>query len=515
MIKASAHGVSKRFGATLALDGVHLTVQSGEVHGLVGHSGAGKSTLVSILTGLAGPDAGRVRFEGEPAPPLTDRGSWRRLVACVHQRSMIIPELTVAENLYLNRQSSRPFINWKALYRRASAMLETFGVGVRPDLPAGELSVEQRQLVEIARALASGARFVILDEPTARLDGGAIDRLFASVQALRQGGLSFLYVAHRPQEVYDVCQTVTVLRDGRGVLTQAVARLTQNELAEALTGRTRLALPAAPAPVETAEPEPPKRSRKKKAEPSTESPPVVPQREIVLAVAGLRLRDRYDDLHLDVGLGEIVGLTGSSSSGKVALAETIAGMRRPDAGSVIVEGVPLGRDGGPARAVRIGIGFVPGDVRLIPLMSLAENATLPVAARLGRYGIISRSLLKQAGRQVMTDFGLQAKSPGQPVSRLSGGDARKVALARALATQPKALVLIDPTAGADTRATESLHDSMMVAASRGTAILLVSGELDDLRICDRVLVMHRGRIALERPRGWNDGDVIAAIEGAA
>jgi len=380
VIKASAHGVSKRFGPAQALDGVHLSVQGGEVHGLVGHSGAGKSTLVSILTGLIGPDAGRVRFEGEAAPPLTDRRSWRRLVSCVHQRSLIIPELSVAENLYLNRQSSRPIINWKALHRKASELLETFGVGVRPQLPAGELSVEQRQLVEIARALSSGVRFVILDEPTARLDGAAIDRLFASVHALRQGGVTFLYVAHHPQEVYDVCQTVTVLRDGRNVLTQGVARLAQNELAEAITGRTRLALPAAPSSPqveqglepESSEPSKPKRSRKKAPAPEPEPEPVVPHRETVLAVNGIRLRDRYDAIHLEVGLGEIVGVTGSSSSGKVALAETVAGMRRPDAGSVTVDGALLGR--GPAQALRIGIGFVPRDLRLIPSMSVADHS---------------------------------------------------------------------------------------------------------------------------------------------
>jgi len=515
VIKASAHGVSKRFGPTLALDGVHLTVQGGEVHGLVGHSGAGRSTLVSILTGLIGPDAGRVRFEGEPAPPLSDRGAWRRLVSCVHQRSMMIAELSVAENLYLNRQSSRPLINWKALHRRASELLETFGVNVRPTLLAGELSVEQRQLVDIARALASGVRFVILDEPTARLDGAAIDRLFASVDALRQNGMTFLYVAHRPQEVYDICQTVTVLRDGHNVLTQGIAHLTQNELAEALTGRTRLAMPAEssleePPPVK--EPPHPRRSRRKKAaEPEPE--PVAPQREIVLAVQGLRLRDRYDDIHLEVGLGEIVGVTGSSSSGKVALAESVAGMRRPDAGSVTVEGAVLRR--GPADALRIGIGFVPRDPRLIPALSLAENATLPVAATLGRYGMVSPRLLKQAGRRIMEDFAIRARSPRQPLNRLAGGDARKVALARALATQPKALVVIDPTAGADTGSTESLLNLLMVAASRGVAIMLVSDELYDLRICDRVLVMCHGRVVLECPRGWNDGEIIAAIEGVA
>jgi simple sugar transport system ATP-binding protein len=240
---------------------------------------------------------------------------------------------------------------------------------------------------------------------------------------------------------------------------------------------------------------------------------VVPQREIVLSLAGLRLRDRYDDIQLEIGLGEIVGITGSSSSGKVALAETVAGMRRPDAGTITVGGEVLRP--GPAHALRSGIGFVPQDPRLIPSLSLAENVTLPVTAGLSRYGMILPSVLNQAGRQAMEEFRIGAKGPGQPVGRLTGGDARKAALARASATQPKALVLIDPTTGADTRSSESLLDSVMAAASRGAAVLLVSDELEDLRICDRLVVLRHGRIALESPRGWNDGEIIAAIEGVA
>jgi simple sugar transport system ATP-binding protein len=519
MITASAHGVSKRFGPTTALDGVHLAIQAGEVHGLVGRNGAGKSTLVSVLTGLIRPDAGRVRFDGQPAPPLADRDAWRRRVACVYQKPMIIPELSVAENLFLNRQSTGELIDWRALNKRAARMLEMFGVQVKPGQRAAELTVEQRQLVEIARALSAGVRFVILDEPTAQLDGAAIDRLFASMRALREDGVTFLFISHHLDEVYDVCQNVTVLRDGRNVLSRPVDELTRQELIDAMTGEASLAAAGesqgdvdGDAPREV--PPKPKGRRKKVPQPRPAPPP--PPRETVLDVEELRLRDRYEGITFQVGLGEIVGLTGSASSGKVALAETVAGMRRPDSGRVTVGGVRPRP--GPAGAIAAGIGFVPRDRHregLIPLLSLAENATLPIADRLGRYGIVDPRQLRAKGRAAIADYDIQAAGPMQPVGGLSGGNAQKVVLARALAAQPKALVLINPTAGVDIRSKTSLLNAVMVEASRGAAVLLVSDELDDLRICDRVLVMHHGRIVLEKARGWSDAEVVSAVEGVS
>jgi simple sugar transport system ATP-binding protein len=511
MITASAHGVSKRFGPTTALDGVHLTIHSGEVHGLVGRNGAGKSTLVSLLTGLARPDSGRIRFDGQAAPPLTDRDAWRRRVACVYQKSMIIPSLTVAENLFLNRQSPGELIDWRALRKRAGELLEAFGVAVKPNRLAGELSVEQRQLVEIARALSTGVRFVILDEPTAHLDGAAIDRLFASMRVLQEGGVTFLFISHHLQEVYDVCQSVTVLRDGRNVLSRAVSELPHRELVEAITGEPA---PPDPEPEQPEEAPKPKRG-KKKAEPKPEPEP--PAREPLLAVESLSLADRYEEIDLQVGLGEIVGVTGSASSGKVALAETIAGLRRPDSGRITLEETRLAA-GTPAAAIKAGIGFVPQDRNkegLIPLLSLAENATLPIAGKLGRRGLIDPKLLRAKGREAIAAYDIQAQGPMQPVERLSGGNAQKVVLARALSTQPKALVLINPTSGVDIRSKESLLNAVMVAASQGAAVLLVSDELDDLRICDRILVMRHGRVVLEKARGWTDAEVVSAVEGVS
>ncbi|MEU4746065.1 ATP-binding cassette domain-containing protein, partial [Actinosynnema sp. NPDC023658] len=208
-----AVGIDKRFGSTVALDDVGIRVESGEVHALVGRNGAGKSTLVSILTGMRTADRGSVAFSGEPAPPAQDRAAWRRLVACVYQRSTAVPHLTVAENLFLNRQSEGAApIRWSALRARAGNLLEQYGVAVRPDAAVADLTVEQRQLVEIARALSGGARFIILDEPTAQLDAPAIERLFDRMRALQDDGVTFLFISHHLLEEYEGCQSVTVYR---------------------------------------------------------------------------------------------------------------------------------------------------------------------------------------------------------------------------------------------------------------------------------------------------------------
>src|SRR5436309_9560434 len=209
-----ATGVSKRYGATVALSDARLRVLPNESHALVGRNGAGKSTLVGILTGLRSPDAGEIRFAGKPAPAISDRAAWRPLVACVYQHSTIIPDLTVAENLFVNRQpTERGLINWSTLRRQARELLDRWNVGVSEEMRAGDLRIEARQLVEIARALSYGARFIILDEPTAQLDGDEIKRLFGRMRELQAAGVTFLFISHHLQEVYEICQAVTVLRD--------------------------------------------------------------------------------------------------------------------------------------------------------------------------------------------------------------------------------------------------------------------------------------------------------------
>ncbi|MEV4381897.1 sugar ABC transporter ATP-binding protein [Streptosporangium sp. NPDC049644] len=485
-----ALGITKRFGPTTALNGAEIAITEGETHALIGRNGAGKSTLVSILTGLQRPDEGEVRFAGQPAPPPADRDAWRQRVACVYQKSTIIPTLSVAENLFLNRQTERGRINWRSLRTRARRLLEQYGVDVDAETMAGDLGVEQRQLLEIARALSFGARFIILDEPTAQLDGPAIQRLFDRMRSLREQGVTMMFISHHLEEVYEICQSVSVFRDARHIVTAAVEDLPHDRLVDAMTGEATAAYEY--------------RTR-----------PLAPSAPVVLSTRGLSLAGRYQNVDLDVRAGEIVGLAGSGSSGKVGLAETLVGLQRADTGTVTVNGTDI-KQGDVPSALRAGLGFVPQDRHhqgFVPLLSIAENATIPIAHKLGRFGAVSPARRREHGARMIEQLDIKTTGPDQPVADLSGGNAQKVVLARALADDPRALVVINPTAGVDVKAKHSLLGAVEDAADRGAGAVLVSDELDDLRICDRVLVMFHGRIVKNVPRGWTDNELVAAMEG--
>ncbi|GAA5091535.1 sugar ABC transporter ATP-binding protein [Nocardia iowensis] len=490
---AEAIDVSKRFGRNvLALDRVGLRVAAGRTHALVGRNGAGKSTLVSILTGLATPDEGEVRFNGLPAPSPGDRDAWRSRVACVYQKSTIIPDLSVAENLFVNRQHlGGRIINWRRVRGRARELLDTWSVPVDVDTVARDLSVEHRQLVEIARSLSHGARFIILDEPTAQLDGPAIKRLFSRIGDLQAQGVTFLFISHHLDETYEICRDITVFRDARHVVTAPAADLGKKELIAAMTGDSvELQIPAA------------------RRDPDAAATPT-------LRVEGLTRSGEFSDVSLEVKPGAIVGLAGGGSSGRIEVAETIVGLRKAAAGSILVSGTRP-RRGGVRAALDAGIGFVPRDRHeegLIPEMSVADNATLTVPHRLGRLGLLSRRTRNTVAGKAIEDLGIKTEGPEQSVAELSGGNQQKVVFARALATDPAVLVLITPTAGVDVRSKETLRGVVRDAADRGTAVLVVSDELDDLRDCDRVLVMVQGRIAQEFEKGWGDKELVAAMEG--
>jgi simple sugar transport system ATP-binding protein len=487
-----AIGITKRYGSTTALDKVQLVIDEGDSHALVGRNGAGKSTLVQIVTGLQAQDEGVVRFSGRPAPSLTDRDGWRRCVACVYQHSTIIPSLSVAENLFINRQPARVggLINWKATRAEAQDLLDSWDIAVRADSAAGDLSVEQRQLVEIARALSAGARLIILDEPTAQLDSHGIERLFQRLRDLQAHGVSMLFISHHLQEIYEVCQTVTVFRDAQHIVTSPVAELSKSELIDAMTGEARIATEAA-----------------ERTSAAREGTPA-------LRLTSLTQSGSFEDVSLSVQPGEVVGLTGGASSGRLAVAETIVGLRRADGGTVEVAGVRTG-NGVPA-ALDAGIGFVPRDRRhqgFVPQLGVAENATMSIATRLGRGGFINLHKRDERARRMISDLSVKASGPHQPVGSLSGGNQQKVVMGRALANDPTVLVLMHPTAGVDVRSKETLIGVVDEVRRRGTAVVIVSDELEDLYPCDRVLVMFQGRVTDEFASGWSERDLIAAIEG--
>ncbi|MFJ9409969.1 sugar ABC transporter ATP-binding protein [Streptomyces sp. NPDC101393] len=486
----AAEGIVKRYGPTVALDGARLTVRAGEAHALVGRNGAGKSTLVSVLTGMERPDSGTVTFGAEPAPGWGDTAAWQRRVACVYQKSMTVPELTVAENLYLNRFRGERTIRWRALRAQARGLLAEYGVDVDPAARIKDLGVEQRQFVEIARALSFGARLIILDEPTARLDAGGIDRLFGKLRALRAQGVAFLFISHHLQEVYELCDTVTVFRDARHVLTAPVTGLAKNELVAAMTG------------------EEPGAARVVRGSARTPGEPV-------LRTEGLALEGQFAPLDLTVRAGEVVGLAGATASGNTAIGEALAGLRAPGGGRITVRGRPV-RTGSVPHAIDAGIGYVPEDRHregLIPGRSVAENATLTVADQLGPMGTVLPARTREFAGRMIASLDIKTTGPGQPVSGLSGGNQQKVVIARALAREPAVLVAVRPTNGVDVKSKDALLGVVRQVADGGSGALIVSDELDDLRVCDRVLAVFHGRVIAEFGSGWSDRELVAAMEG--
>ena len=353
---ARADGVWKSFGRMVALADVSLSVQGGECHALVGRNGAGKSTLVGVLTGLLKPDRGAVDLYGEPAPGPGDRAAWQERVACVYQRSMVIPTLSVAENIFLNRDEGS-LVRWRSLRKQARELLLEWGFDLDVDQPAGELSVEQKQIVEIARALSTGARFLILDEPTASLESSAIERLFDRVRRMKENGVAILYISHHLEEIYEICDSVTVLRDGKRIVTAPVADLDHERLVSAMVG-SALA-----------------RSQDTFARSDGEG-------AVRLEVSGLSARSPLGDAHdisLAVRAGECVGLFGLRGSGAVAVADAVAGLLKPVAGTISLDGVPL-RTGKVDSALARGVAYVPEDRHARGFVPDARCAREPDAA---------------------------------------------------------------------------------------------------------------------------------------
>ncbi len=493
---AATRGVSKVFGVTPVLKDVTIDIPVGDARALVGRNGAGKSTLVALLTGILAPTSGTVELAGQPAPPLGNRTAWRERVACVYQRWTVIPGLTVAENLFLNNQATGAggLIQWRRVRERARAVLRDWDLDVDPDLEASRLTVEQRQVIEISRALLQGSRFIILDEPTAELERREVNRLFDRIKALQASGVTFVYISHHLEEIYEICRTVSVLRDGVLVANAPLAEMPTDCLVTAMVGEAAMTSRPARAATTTA---------------GTGTP--------ALVVEGLHVAGTVHDVSFAFSRGECVGLAGLAGSGKDEIGEVIAGQRRASGGVVRVEGTPLaGRS--PVEARQRGVGFVPRDRHVrgnFPLLSIAENLTVTVADTLGALGFVWPSRRRARAGRLMHDLGIVASSPEQPVSELSGGNQQKGLMGRALASAPKVLVLVAPTQGVDIASKIALFRVVADARAKGTAVLVISDELDELSVCDRILVVFRGRLVASFGRERDDHALVAAIEGLA
>jgi len=510
-----AAGIHKRFGSTYALRGVDLSLLPGHCLGLVGRNGAGKSTLVSILSGILTPDAGQVLFDGQPAP--SDTAGWRGRIATVFQHSMVVPGLTVAENVFLGSQPGRGgFVDWREMRARTRSVMAEWGFDVNASAPCGSLTVEQRQIVEIVRALAAGTRCLLLDEPTAALERGAVQRLFERIRQLRQAGVAILYISHHLEEVFEICTEAAVLRDGELVLSAPLAGLSKDDLVTAMVGQIQYSERT------VATPEPPPRSSARAASPAAFSSPPSPSAAAAgaLTVTGITLDSPGTSLRnvsLTVRPGERVGVTGLRGSGATTLARIVAGAVAPDTGSVRLGDRPL-RPGDRADALRAGVGYIPEDRQadgFVPLLGVAENITMAIVDRLARFGLVSPRRREARAAPLARRLSLVSAGLGQPVGELSGGNQQKVTVARALARDPKLIVAITPTRGVDVASKELLLGELdRAVGTAGASLLLATDELDDLAICDRVIVLVRGEIYTEFTEPPFDRErLIAATEG--
>ncbi|HEX2072195.1 MAG TPA: sugar ABC transporter ATP-binding protein [Geodermatophilus sp.] len=484
--------VSKSFGAVAALRGARLELRAGEAHALVGENGAGKSTLVKILAGVHAPDSGQVLLDGVPVHldnPATARAAG---IAVIYQEPTLFPDLSVAENIFMGRQplAGGRRIDRRELATRCRALFERLGVHMDPDRPARGLSIADQQMVEIAKALSFDARVLIMDEPTAALSGVEVERLFTVARSLRDAGAAVLFISHRFDEIFDLCDRITVMRDGQWVSTDLAADLTVDQVVRRMVGREVASL-----------------FPKQDVEPG----------EVVLEVRGLARRGVFTDISFDVRAGEIVALAGLVGAGRSEVVRAIFGVDPYDAGSVRVGGRAL-KPGFPAAAMAAGIALVPEDRRqqgLVMELSVERNATLTRRWKLARAGLLSSRAERATAAEWAKRLQVKAGKLSDPVSTLSGGNQQKVVLAKWLSTAPRVLIVDEPTRGIDVGTKAEVHRLMSQLAADGLAVVMVSSELPEvLGMADRVLVMHEGRLVDDIPRARaNEDSVMLAATG--
>ncbi|BCJ76275.1 ribose import ATP-binding protein RbsA [Catellatospora sp. IY07-71] len=479
-------GVSKSFGAVAALRDVHVELHAHEAHGLVGENGAGKSTLVKILAGVHAPDTGTITLDGRPLRLTGPADARAAGIAVIYQEPTLFPDLSVAENIFMGRQPLRSLrrIDTALMRARAAELFERLGVRLDPDRPARGLSIADQQLVEIAKAISLDARVLVMDEPTAALSGVEVERLFAVTRSLRDAGTAVLFISHRFDEVFALCQRITVMRDGRWVSTDPTSELGVDEVVRRMVGREVSAM-----------------------YPKLETAAGAPR----LQVRGLTRRGAFAEVGFTVHAGEIVALAGLVGAGRSEVSRAIFGVDRYDSGEVLVDGVRL-PPGDIAAAIRAGLALVPEDRRqqgLVMELSVERNTNLPRRWRLTRGGLLFGGAERRSALSWAQRLQVKAGRLTDPVSTLSGGNQQKVVLAKWLATEPRVLIVDEPTRGIDVGTKAEVHRLLSQLAADGVAVLMVSSELPEvLGMADRVLVMHEGRLAADIPRARADQETV-------
>jgi simple sugar transport system ATP-binding protein len=470
--------IRKSFVGVYALKGVDFSIREGEIHCLVGENGSGKSTLIKIISGILHPDSGEIFINGHTMNHMEAAASLARGIRVIYQDLSLFPNLTVAENIAVSELEAerRSFISWKEIRGIARAAMDRIKVDIDPSALVGEIPIGLQQLVAICRALTRDLKLLILDEPTASLTKRDIDSLLKVVRDLQAAGIAILFVSHKLNEVFEVAERITVLRDGESVGTLPRAELTNEKLVSLMTGKTitetQFSYPGGKQPA-------------------------------LLEVRSLSKKNNFQDVSFRLSAGEIVGITGLIGSGRTELALALFGISPAESGEILIEGRPV-RIGSVQDAVRAGIAYVPENrlvQGLIMKQSVGDNVTAAVLERLlTPLGLVDPRMRKEKAAQWVTALDIRLADIGVAVQTLSGGNQQRVVIAKWLATTPRILVLDGPTVGIDVMAKSSIHAAIRELAAAGMAVLLISDEMPEVvNNCNRILLMRSGRIRLEMP----------------
>jgi rhamnose transport system ATP-binding protein len=470
--------ISKSYGGVQALTDVSFSIERGTVHALVGENGAGKSTLVKIITGVVGHDSGELLFDGRPVWIGDAQTAHKLGIVAMYQEPTVFPDLSVAENVFAGRhpRSALRTVDWRAMESDAMRILDELGVDFGPDTPVRGLGVADRQLLEIAKALSTDARLLIMDEPTAALSPNEVENLFVTVRKLRDRGVAVIYISHRLEEIGTLADTVTVLRDGRHIATRPAAELTHAEIIRLMVGRSLDAL----FPKEEAQ-----------------------IGDVVFKANGLGRRGIFGNVSFELRRGEIVGLAGFVGAGRTEVARSIFGVDPLDSGRIEIEGRSF-RPRSPRAALRRGLAYLPEDrlhEGLVQPMTISDNVSMAVLEQLTTLGFLRPRSERALAERFMAQLSIKATSPAQVVRSLSGGNQQKVVLGKWLAAEPRILILDEPTHGVDVGTKADVHRTISHLATQGLTILLISSELPEiLGMSDRILVMREGQLVAELSR---------------
>ncbi|HVG37746.1 MAG TPA: sugar ABC transporter ATP-binding protein [Pyrinomonadaceae bacterium] len=490
-------GIGKRFGPTVALDEVNLELRRGEVHALIGENGAGKSTLMNVLAGALKPDRGRMEIEGKPYEPATPLDARRHKIALIHQELSLCPHLSVAENVLLGMESSHlGWLDRPALRRRTLEVLENFQhPEMRPETRVADLPVAARQVVEICRAMAARAEIILMDEPTSSLQRADVNRLFRLIEKLRAQGISVIYISHFLEEVREIADRFTVLRDGRSVASGEINSVKDGELISQMVGR----------PVEALFPA--------RTHQATEGS------EVLLEVRDLSAPPALKHASFALRRGEILGVAGLMGSGRTEMVRALFGLDPAASGTFQLHARTMNARGGtPALRLLQGLGYLSEDRKgegLALSLSIADNMTMTRFSSCSRWGWLNLARQRGQADELVSKIGVKARGSAQPTNTLSGGNQQKVAIARLLHQDARVLLLDEPTRGIDIGSKAQVYETIARCAEAGKAILMVSSYLPELfGMCDRLAVMSRGRLTAARPIDeWTPETVMQAAIG--